>query len=153
MKTKDILINPIGIIKTPFSGKHKMPRQGRFSEETEGYLELDNKYVDGLLDLDTFTHAILIFYFHESKNFELIQYTKRDTKPHGVFAIRSPLRPSGIGMTTVKIVSIDGNIVKFHGADMINGTPLLDIKPYIPDVDSYPDAGKGWIGNRLSNSI
>ncbi len=152
MKTKDISMNPIGIINTKFSGKEKMPRQGRFSKETEGYIMLDDKYLDGLLDLVTFSHAILIFYFHESEGFELIQHTKRDKKPHGVFATRSPLRPSSIGLTTVKIKSIEGNILTFYGADMINGTPLLDIKPYIPKIDSYPNANSGWIKNWTPNT-
>ena len=145
---KKITVEPIGVIHTPFSISDKLPRQGRFSEETEGYIELDNQYIDGLLDLDTFTHAILIFYFHESKFVDLIQKPKRDNKPHGIFATRTPQRPSGIGVTTVKLKSVSNNIIEFYGADMIDGTPLLDIKPYIPDIDSYPEAGRGWLGDR-----
>lgn len=141
-----IEIVPIGVIHTPFTVDDKLPRQGRFSENTEGYLEINSKYVDGLLDLDTFTHMILIFYFHESKGFRLVQLPSRDKVPHGVFAIRSPYRPTGIGLTTVRIKSIKNNVVEFYGADMIDGTPLLDIKPYFPDIDSYPDAGRGWLG-------
>ncbi len=146
---KNITIVPIGVIHTPFSISDKLPRQGRFSEKTEGYIELDNSYIDGLLDLDTFTHAILIFHFHKSKFSDLIQEPKRDNNPHGVFATRTPQRPSGIGTTTVKIKLIKDNIIEFYGADMIDGTPLLDIKPYIPDIDSFPDAGRGWLGDRL----
>lgn len=150
MIIEDIIIKPIGIIHSPFTVNDKLPRQGRFSEDTEGYIELNSKYVDGLLDLDTFTHAILIFYFHESKFSDLIQKPKRDNKPHGIFATRTPQRPSGIGTTTVKIKSIKDNIIEFYGADMINGTPLLDIKPYISDIDSYPKAGRGWLENLLT---
>ena len=148
---KEITMVPIGVIHTPFSISDKLPRQGRFSEEAKGYVELDIRYIDGLLDLDTFTHAILIFHFHESKFTDLIQEPKRDNRPHGIFATRTPQRPSGIGTTTVKIKSIKSNIIEFYGADMIDGTPLLDIKPYIPDIDSYPEAGKGWLGDRLLN--
>ena len=149
MINKDIVIEPIGAIHTPFTVSDRLPRQGKFSEDTEGYVELDDKYIEGLLDLDKFTHAILIFYFHESKFSDLIQKPKRDNKPHGIFATRTPQRPSGIGVTTVKIKSIKDNIIEFYGADMIDGTPLLDIKPYIPDIDSYPEAGRGWLGNML----
>lgn len=141
----EVKIVPIGIIHTPFSINDRLPRQGSFSEETEGHVQLNMKFVDGLLDLNTFTHAILVFHFHESDFSELIQKPKRDNKPHGVFATRTPQRPSGIGTTTVRIKSVKENIIEFYGADMIDGTPLLDIKPYIPDIDSYPDAGRGWL--------
>jgi len=149
MKSKGLSIFPIGVINTKFNGNEKMPRQGRFSNNTIGYIKLFDEFVDGLLDLDKFTHMILIFYFHKSDGFDLIQNSKRDHEKHGVFAIRSPFRPSGIGMSTVKIKSVEGKIVHFYGADMINGTPLLDIKPYIVDIDSYPDANRGWLGDRF----
>jgi len=149
MKSKKITISPVGIINTKFSGAEKMPRQGRFSDNTRGYIELFDEYADGLLDLDKFTHMILIFYFHKSDGFDLIQNTRRDDKKHGVFAIRSPFRPSNIGMSTVEIKSVEGKIVHFYGADMINGTPLLDIKPYIVDIDSYPDANRGWLKDKF----
>jgi len=148
---KRVIIEPIGIIHTPFTITEKIPRQGRFSENTVGYVELDISLTDGLLDLDTFTHAILVFHFHESDFSELIQKPKRDNKPHGVFATRTPQRPSGIGTTTVKLKSIKNNIIEFYGADMIDGTPLLDIKPYIRDIDSYPEAGRGWLKDILIN--
>ena len=146
---RKITLEPIGIIHTSFSINDKLPRQGRFAENVVSYVKLDKKFTDGLMDLDTFTHAILIFYFHESIFIDLIQKPKRDIKPHGIFATRTPQRPSGIGMTTVKLKSISDNIIEFYGADMINGTPLLDIKPYIKDIDSYPDAGKGWLGDLM----
>jgi len=88
---------------------------------------------------------VLIFYFHKQyESLKLLQYPKRRNVPRGVFAIRSPLRPNKIGMTIVKIISIENNTLHFAGADMIDGTPLLDIKPYVPDIDCYSDAGKGW---------
>jgi len=149
MINRDITIEPIGVIHTPFTINDKLPRQGRFSEETEGYIELDSKFKEGLLDLDTFTHIILIFYFHESKFYDLVQKPKRDNKPHGIFATRTPQRPTSIGITTVKLKSIKNNIIEFFGADMIDGTPLLDIKPYIPDIDSYAQAGTGWLKDLL----
>ena len=145
MTSQNIIFQPIGIIHTPFDGLEKIPRQGRFSKEAAGYAEIFDHYAEGLKDLDSFTHAHLIFYFHLKKEkLKLIQYPKNRDIPRGVFAIRSPLRPNKIGLTIVKITSVEGNKVHFTGADMIDGTPLLDIKPYVPEIDSYPDAGKGW---------
>ena len=147
MNIKNVTISPIGIIHTPFTVNDKLPRQGRFSEATEGFVELDSKYKVGLMDLESFSHVILIFYFHKSKDYNLIQTPSRDNKPRGVFATRSPHRPSGIGLTIVRIKAIKDNIIEFYGADMINGTPLLDIKPFIPDIDCYSDASRGWLEN------
>ena len=145
MATQNINFKPIGIIHTPYDGTEKIPRQGRFSEDAAGYVELFEEFSEGLKDLDTFSYAHLIFYFHLKKEeLKLIQYPKNKNVARGVFAIRSPLRPNKIGLTIVKIVSVEGNKVRFTGADMIDGTPLLDIKPYVPEIDCYPDAGKGW---------
>ncbi len=148
MNTEEIIFQPIGIIHTPFNGYEKIPRQGRFGEDTAGYAEIFDEYAEGLKDLDSFTHAHLIFYFHKNdEELKLLQYPKGRTRPRGVFAVRSPLRPNKIGLTIVKITSVENNIVHFTGADMIDGTPLLDIKPYVPEIDCYSDAGNGWFEN------
>jgi len=145
LSSHSIHFKPIGIIHTPFDGTEKIPRQGRFSDEAAGYAEIFEEFSEGLKDLNTFTHAHLIFYFHLKKEaLKLIQYPKNRDIPRGVFAIRSPLRPNKIGLTIVKITSVEDNKLYFTGADMINGTPLLDIKPYVPEIDCYPDAGNGW---------
>ncbi len=145
MKNQNIIFNPIGIIRTPFNEAEKIPRQGRFSEDAAGTIEIFDEFAKGLKDLETFTHAHLIFYFHKKDEaLKLLQYPKDRTIPRGVFSIRSPLRPNKIGLTIVKIISVENNILHFTGADMIDGTPLLDIKPYVPDIDCYPEAGKGW---------
>lgn len=145
MKIDNVIIKPIGIIHTPYGFGDAIPRQGRFAEETTGHIELEPNYVAGLLDIEAFTHVILIFYFHKSKFYDLVQKPKRDNVPHGIFATRTPQRPTGIGITTVKLKIVKKNIIEFYGADMIDGTPLLDIKPYISDIDSYPLAGRGWL--------
>ena len=148
MTTKNIIYNPIGIIRTPFDGTEKIPRQGRFGDNNNGSAVIFTEFSKGLKDLESFTHAWLIFYFHEKhESLKLIQYPKGKDIPRGVFAIRSPLRPNKIGLTAVKIISVENNTLYFEGADMIDGTPLLDIKPYVPDIDSYPEAGKGWFDN------
>ncbi len=150
MSSEKITFKPIGVIHTPFDGFERIPRQGRFAENTEGHVEMVEEYAEGLKDLDTFTHAHLIFYFHKKDEpLQLLQYPKGRTTPRGVFSIRSPLRPNKIGLTIVKIISVEKNIIRFTGADMIDGTPLLDIKPYVLEIDCYPDAGKGWFAKDL----
>jgi len=145
MTSQNIIFKPIGTIHTPFDGLDKIPRQGRFADNNQGQAVINEEFSEGLKDLDTFTHAFLIFYFHQQyESLKLLQYPKGRTEPRGIFAIRSPLRPNKIGLTIVKIISIENNTLYFTGADMIDGTPLLDIKPYVPDIDSYTDAGKGW---------
>ncbi len=145
MPRQNITFKPIGIIRTPFDGSEKIPRQGRFGENNDGSVVIFDEFLEGLKDLETFTHAWLIFYFHKkNESLKLIQYPKNRDIPRGVFSIRSPLRPNKIGLTAVKIISVENNTIHFAGADMIDGTPLLDIKPYVPDIDCYPDAGRGW---------
>lgn len=148
MTTENITLQPIGTIHTPFDGTAKIPRQGRFGANNDGRIEIFDEFAEGLKDLETFTHAHLIFYFHLKKeSLKLIQYPKGKDVARGVFSIRSPLRPNKIGLSTVKIKSVKNNIVYFEGADMIDGTPLLDIKPYVPEIDCYPEAGKGWFAD------
>ncbi len=145
MTSQNIIFKPIGTIHTPFDGLDKIPRQGRFADNNQGQVVINEEFSEGLKDLDTFTHAILIFYFHQQhESLKLLQYPGGRTIPRGVFAIRSPLRPNKIGLTIVKIISLENNTLNFAGADMIDGTPLLDIKPYIPEIDCYSDAGRGW---------
>ena len=140
-----IEFSPIGIIHTPFDGKTKIPRQGRFGENNDGVVEIFPEYTEGLLGLESFSHLYLIFHFHQSKGYLLTQITPRHHQIKGVFAIRSPRRPNGIGLTIIRLKKIEGNRIYFTGADMIDGTPLLDIKPYTTDIDSYPEADNGWL--------
>ncbi len=143
MKNK-IELSPVGIIHTPFDGKEKIPHQGRFGENNDGWVEIFPEFAEGLNGLESFSHIYLLFHFHLSADYSLTQITPRHHLAKGVFAIRSPRRPNGIGMTIVKLKKIEGNKIYFSGADMIDGTPLLDIKPYSTDIDSYPNADNGW---------
>jgi tRNA-Thr(GGU) m(6)t(6)A37 methyltransferase TsaA len=144
MKNK-IEFSPIGTIHTPFDGKEKIPRQGRFGENNDGVAEIFPEFTEGLNGLESFSHIYLLFHFHQSGGYMLTQVTPRHHQVKGVFAIRSPRRPNGIGMTIVKLQKIEGNKIYFSGADMINGTPLLDIKPYSTGIDCYPEARNGWL--------
>jgi tRNA-Thr(GGU) m(6)t(6)A37 methyltransferase TsaA len=121
-----------------------VPIQGAMSPDTEAVIKVYPEYAQGLRDLGGFSHIILIYAFHKCHGSRLTVRPYMDTETRGVFATRSPHRPNHIGITTVKLVSIDGNSLRVKGIDMVDGTPLLDIKPYVPRFDSVPDATAGW---------
>jgi len=140
-----IIIKPIGVIRTPFNKIENIPIQGILGNDTEGYVELEKKYTDGLTDLDKFSHAILIYYFHRSSREDIVGSPFLENTEHGIFAIRSPHRPNHLGMTIVKIKKIKANKLYFTSADMLDQTPLLDIKPYIKYFDQRDNVISGWI--------
>jgi len=142
---------PIGVIHTPFKEKEDMPIQGGLFPETKGTVEVYPEYSEGLLDLDGFSHIILLFVFHKSRGHDLRAVPFVDDKEHGVFAIRSPRRPNPIGLTTVKLESVEGGILKVRGVDMLDGTPLLDIKPHVPQLDCVKHAKVGWLEGKSLN--
>jgi len=146
-----ITLHAIGEIHSPYKKAKDIPIQGRFRDDVEAWIELNNEYVKGLKDLDKFSHAILLYYFHKSDK-ETIEGKPflEDTK-HGIFAIRSPHRPNHIGLSVVKIKNIKENKLYFTQVDMIDGTPLLDIKPYVKYFDSRDDAISGWLEKHFKN--
>lgn len=148
---QNIIINPVGIIHTPFKDIEDIPIQGIFSNNTEGYIELENKYTGGLKDLDKFSHAILIYYFHRSSRADITGQPFLENINHGIFAIRSPHRPNHLGMSTVKIKKIYRNILYFTDVDILDGTPLIDIKPYIKYFDQPKNVVSGWLQNHFNN--
>ena len=146
-----IVCQPIGIIHTPYTQSKDIPIQGAFKPDGEGYVELDKKYVNGLVDLDKFSHAILIYYFHQSNKVQLTGQPYLEDESHGIFAIRSPHRPNHLGLSVVKIKKIEDNLIYFEEADMLEGTPLLDIKPYIQYFDCRRDVISGWVDKHFMN--
>jgi len=146
-----IIIHPIGLIHSPYTESKDIPIQGIFKDDVEAWIELKNKYVKGLKDLDKFSHAILLYHFHESdkENIEGKPFLEDET--HGIFAIRGPHRPNHIGLSIVKIKYIQENKVYFTQVDMIDGTPLLDIKPYVKYFDSREDVISGWLDKHFKN--
>ncbi len=148
--TNQIEFRPIGTIHTPFQQRQGMPIQGALFPENRGTVEIDPEYEEGLKDIEGFSHLILLYYFHESKGYDLAARPFLDDCPHGIFSIRSPRRPNPIGMTVVRLINREKNILHISGVDMVDGTPLLDIKPYFPDVDAHPDAKTGWMGDKLN---
>ena len=149
MKIQSINIKPIGIIHSPYKSLSDIPIQGNLNIETEAYVELSNKYIEGLLDLDGFSHAILIYYFHESKREDIIGRPYLENNEHGIFAIRSPHRPNHLGLSIVEVKRIVDNKLHFTCVDMLNGTPLIDIKPYIKYFDHRENVISGWLENHF----
>ncbi|MCB2195630.1 MAG: tRNA (N6-threonylcarbamoyladenosine(37)-N6)-methyltransferase TrmO [Bacteroidetes bacterium] len=148
MKREKIEYSPIGIIKTPFSTKEGMPIQPSGAAGIKGTIELFNEFVEGLKDLDGFSHIILIYHLHQAKDYKLVVKPFMDNELRGVFSTRAPKRPNAIGLSVVKLNKIEGNILHIENIDVINNTPLLDIKPFIPDVDSPTIEKLGWLQNK-----
>ena len=138
-------INPIGIIHTPFKSIKDMPIQPKGAAEVAGHIIMDEKYVEGLQDLDGFSHIYLLYSFHQATRTEMHVIPFMDDQARGVFATRSPLRPNHIGISIVNLIRVDGNKVFVKGIDMLDGTPLLDIKPYIEKFDAVQDSVSGWL--------
>ncbi|MCG8470768.1 MAG: tRNA (N6-threonylcarbamoyladenosine(37)-N6)-methyltransferase TrmO [Desulfobacterales bacterium] len=138
-------IQTIGTLHTPHKELTDMPIQPKGATETQGYALLLPQYEEGLKDLEGFSHVYFIYRFHEATRTELEVVPFMDTVPRGVFSTRSPLRPSHIGLSIVRITAVRDNRVYFMGADMLDNTPLLDIKPYIEKFDQVKESRSGWM--------
>ena len=146
-----IIMHQIGIIHSPYREKNDIPIQGRFKDNVEAWIELKEKYVKGLKDLDKFSHAIILYYFHKSDKETIEGKPFLEEVEHGIFAIRSPNRPNHIGFSVVKIKHIKENKLYFTQVDMIDGTPVLDIKPYVKYFDSRENVVSGWLDKHFKN--
>lgn len=144
-----ITFKSIGIIHTPFETPRGIPIQGALRPDIKAEVEIFSAFQPGLKDVEGFSHLILLYYFHQVKGFSLQTKPFLDTIPRGVFSIRGPRRPNPIGMTIVKNLGVKENIIKIAGVDMVNGTPLLDIKPYFPGIDSHPHVKTGWMKDKM----
>ncbi|MCB2229803.1 tRNA (N6-threonylcarbamoyladenosine(37)-N6)-methyltransferase TrmO [bacterium] len=141
----DVVLKPIGVIHTPFTDQKGMPIQPSGGAGVKGVVEVYEEYVAGLQDLDGFSHIILLYHLHKSDGFKLHVIPFMDDKPRGLFATRAPRRPNPIGLSVVRLDRIENGQVHFLDVDMLDGTPLLDIKPYVPEFDSPPDVTLGWL--------
>ena len=146
-----IELTPIGIIHTPYTEPKDMPIQGRFKDDVEGWLELKEEYVPGLRDLDGFSHLIIIYHFHRSDREEMQGQPYLEDESHGIFAIRSPHRPNHLGLSIVRLQRIEGNRIHFTEVDMLDGTPLLDIKPYVEHFDRREGVKSGWVDKHFED--
>lgn len=145
MTLKKIIYKPIGIIHSPFKEPKGTPIQSTAAKDIEGTIDIFPEYTDGLQDLDGFSHIILIYHFHLSKKAPLLIKPYMDSKPHGVFAIRAPSRPNPVGLSTVRLIGIEKNKILVRDIDIVDGTPLLDIKPYVPEFDTRKVVKTGWL--------
>ena len=143
--------SPIGIIHSPFHDLAGMPIQPSSEASAPGTIELQPEYSPGLKDLEGFSHIILIYHLHQSHRVSLSVVPFLDSREHGVFATRSPNRPNPIGLSVVKLIRITDNILYVDHLDVLDGTPLLDIKPYIPEFDSPTEFKLGWLENVKKN--
>jgi len=139
-----IEMRPIGLIHSPYSGKEETPIQGAIRPDGEGRVEVFAEYVDGLKDIEGFSHLILLYLFDRAGSVQLVRPTFLDDVPHGIFASRHPGRPNGIGITVVRLLRREKSILHVRGIDTLDLTPVIDIKPYIPRFDCFPDAAEGW---------
>ena len=141
----EIKFKPIGIIHSPFKKVKGVPIQPKAAGGIEGRVEVFKEYEDGLKDLERFSNIFLIYYFHLSKEHGLVVKPYMDSKERGVFATRAPSRPNALGISVVELLKVDENILHVKNVDIVDGTPLIDIKPYVPEFDIYEVRKKGWL--------
>jgi tRNA-Thr(GGU) m(6)t(6)A37 methyltransferase TsaA len=147
-----IIYTPIGIIHSPFTSSEGMPIQPSGATGVKGTIVIDNKYTEALADLDGFSHLILIYHFHLANGFAPKVKPFLDDHQRGLFATRAPRRPNTIGISVVKLCGLEGNVLQIENVDIIDGTPLLDIKPYVPEFDNVTDVNIGWLEGRAKKS-
>jgi tRNA-Thr(GGU) m(6)t(6)A37 methyltransferase TsaA len=147
--TESVIFRPIGLIRTPYAEPGGMPIQASAALGVPGRIELDPSLEEGLADLDGFSHLILIYHLHLVAESRLTVTPFLDDQPHGIFATRSPARPNAIGLSTVRLVAVTGSTIEILDVDMVDGTPLLDIKPYVPAFDQRDGVRVGWFTDRL----
>jgi tRNA (adenine37-N6)-methyltransferase len=143
----EFVMQPIGVIHSPFTDKDKTPIQPTRSSAS-GYVEVFPELAEGLLDLEGFSHILLLYVFHQSDSYTLRVKPCLDDQLRGLFATRYPCRPNPIGLSIVRFLTRRENILDIDGVDMLDGTPLLDIKPYVPEFDIVSDVRTGWYTHR-----
>jgi tRNA-Thr(GGU) m(6)t(6)A37 methyltransferase TsaA len=143
----EIVMLPIGVIHSPFNEKGQTPIQASRSQAI-GLVEVHPEFADGLKDIEGFSHIYLLYAFHQSDGYSLQVKPFLDDQEHGLFTTRYPRRPNPLGISIVRLVSRRENALTVEGIDVLDGTPLLDIKPYVPDFDHRADVRVGWYETR-----
>ena len=143
----EFIMRSIGVIHSPFTEKDKTPIQASRSQAI-GQVEVYPEFADGLKDIEALSHIYLVYAFHESSGYKLYVKPFLDNQEHGLFATRYPYRPNPIGISIVKLISRKENFLTVEGIDTLDGTPLLDIKPYVPDFDLHTEVRVGWYETR-----
>jgi tRNA-Thr(GGU) m(6)t(6)A37 methyltransferase TsaA len=145
----EVRYKPIGVVHSPFKKPQNVPIQAAISKGIKGTVEVARRYVEGLKDLEGFSHIILIVHFHKSKAYSLLVKPYLDENLRGLFSTRAPSRPNPIGISIVRLTKIEDNILYIEDLDIIDGTPLLDIKPYVPNFDQRKKVRIGWLRNKI----
>jgi tRNA (adenine37-N6)-methyltransferase len=148
----EIIYRPIGTIHSPFKEIAGMPIQQIGAQDVRATIDIEPAYAEGLKDLDGFSHIILIYHFHLAGDVKLQVKPYLDEVTHGVFSTRAPVRPNPIGISTVKLLRIDGCTLHVEGVDILDGTPLLDIKPYVPAFDIRDADRTGWLSGKAEEA-
>jgi len=141
-------MKPVGVIHSPFARQSGTPIQPVFAEGAQGTIEVYSEYKDGLLDLIGFERIWLLYLLHRAPTARLRVIPYRDKEERGIFATRSPCRPNAIGLSCVRLLGVAENVLTVADLDILDGSPLLDIKPYVPEFDSFPGAKAGWLDAR-----
>jgi tRNA-Thr(GGU) m(6)t(6)A37 methyltransferase TsaA len=145
----DIRLRPIGVIHTPFEEPAGMPIQPRYADSAEGVVEVFEEFADGIADLDGFSHLHLIYLFHRSSGWSLKVTPFLDDQERGLFATRAPRRPNPVGLSVVRLVAVEGRRLRVQDVDILDGTPLLDIKPFNPALDNREACRVGWMEGKM----
>lgn len=136
---------PIGVVHSPFDDIKGMPIQPPGATHIQGIVEVFPEFTEGLKDLEGFSHLILLYHFHHAPGTRLTVKPFMDSEHRGVFATRAPARPNPIGLSVVRLLRIEGGVLHIENVDILDGTPLLDIKPYVPEFDHHPGERVGWL--------
>ncbi len=145
-----ISFEPIGTVHSPYRRTEDMPIQASAARGIRGTVEVFPRYAEGLKDLDGFSHIVLLYHFHAASAPKLLVVPYLDTELRGVFATRAPARPNPIGLSVVRLIRVAGAVLEVEGVDIIDGTPLLDIKPYVPRFDNRRAERIGWLSKRIA---
>ncbi len=140
-----IIYQPIGVVHSPHQTPHGSPIQPRSARGIRGTISIEQEYAPGLVDLEGFSHVVLLVHFHRAGEPRLTVTPFLDNRPHGVFATRAPLRPNPIGLSVVRLIRRADTVLHVEDLDLLDGTPVLDIKPYVPDFDSTGEIRLGWL--------
>lgn len=143
---------PIGYVSASFKSPQNAPIQPSGASGSDAYITIKPELITGLQDIGGFSHLIIIYHFHLAKAAKLICQPFLDNQTHGIFAIRGPNRPNPIGLSIVELKVVEANVITIGRNDMVDGTPVLDIKPYVVDFDCYPTAAKGWLEGKAQYS-
>ena len=140
---------PIGVVHSPFKVPQNVPIQAAAARGVAGSVEVAGEYAEGLRDVEGFSHLILVYHFHLAQNYSLLVKPFLDDNPHGLFATRAPSRPNPVGVSVVRLIKREKNVLHIQDVDIVDGTPLLDIKPFVPSFDQREAERIGWLTGKI----